>query len=503
MIQAFGLLPTGRRKCIRLSGGRAPACWRRQVARSTARLATLARASAWLEAVTEPLFELRSGPLLGTCLAAVALDAFGSTTAEVAPDSEPTRHSWVPLSGGLARAQEGVAEPGGEPSRRGSPGPSAADPRDVPGRHPLALLLDLRRQASLELLVRLAGSQRSLTGRSVHDGNLSTPSFAPGSSRRTHKPVKRPGGALTDPLAPREAIPEDRDLGRKQRRSMPAIPSDTQGSPAHHTWAAQAVRRATKAFHHALWRNALGTLPETGLEGKALAREWSAHFAGPTAPPELLAAWAKISHRGDSAGGGHRSRRATIPNPLRESSLLERKAGAPASSGNPSPSPRSRPSATGPRPADAENRQAASDRSRDPLEAHPERAFCETSVSETKALRLHKSPKEWFPDGPLAYEVASEAHHDPWVTLPGAGGTPPAGPGPPAAPMIAPPVVIEALPALLPAKSPRKPAPPVASLLAVHGARAEAALTGNDLSALAEKIKRILDDQARRHGISV
>jgi hypothetical protein len=69
--------------------------------------------------------------------------------------------------------------------------------------------------------------------------------------------------------------------------------------------------------------------------------------------------------------------------------------------------------------------------------------------------------------------------------------------------VIAPPVVVDTLPALLPAKSARRPAPPLASFLAVQEARAEAAVTVNDLSALADKIKRILDDQARRHGISV
>jgi hypothetical protein len=36
------------------------------------------------------------------------------------------------------------------------------------------------------------------------------------------------------------------------------------------------------------------------------------------------------------------------------------------------------------------------------LEAHPERALWEIPVWETKDLRPEKSPKPWFPDGPLA-----------------------------------------------------------------------------------------------------
>ena len=103
----------------------------------------------------------------------------------------------------------------------------------------------------------------------------------------------------------------------------------------------------------------------------------------------------------------------------------------------------------------------------------------------------------------MPYELLSRAEDNPWVTPSGVGGPRPARPGPPAPLAIAPPVGVERLPALLPAKSPRNPAPPVAALLAVRGAQVESPTTEDDLRALADKIKRILDDQARRHGISV
>jgi hypothetical protein len=48
------------------------------------------------------------------------------------------------------------------------------------------------------------------------------------------------------------------------------------------------------------------------------------------------------------------------------------------------------------------------------------------------------------------------------------------------------------------------PAHPVAAAIVRQGARrSEAAAEGDDLGVLAAKIKRILDQEARRHGIDV
>jgi hypothetical protein len=46
--------------------------------------------------------------------------------------------------------------------------------------------------------------------------------------------------------------------------------------------------------------------------------------------------------------------------------------------------------------------------------------------------------------------------------------------------------------------------PPVAAAIARQGARQEEATAGDDdLSVLAARIKRVLDEEARRHGIDV
>jgi hypothetical protein len=59
------------------------------------------------------------------------------------------------------------------------------------------------------------------------------------------------------------------------------------------------------------------------------------------------------------------------------------------------------------------------------------------------------------------------------------------------------------LPPLLPHQTGEMPDLPVAVTVTRQGARSEALADGEDLDALAEKIKLILDEQARRHGIDV
>jgi hypothetical protein len=68
---------------------------------------------------------------------------------------------------------------------------------------------------------------------------------------------------------------------------------------------------------------------------------------------------------------------------------------------------------------------------------------------------------------------------------------------------IAPPAAASSLPALVPAQKVREAAFPLAGIMAQLGSRGEAAAKEDDLDLLAAKLKRILDEQARRHGIDV
>ena len=59
------------------------------------------------------------------------------------------------------------------------------------------------------------------------------------------------------------------------------------------------------------------------------------------------------------------------------------------------------------------------------------------------------------------------------------------------------------LPPLIPPQMVGMPLLPIAAVTARQGARAEAEEAEEDLDVLAAKIKLILDEQARRHGIDV
>lgn len=71
------------------------------------------------------------------------------------------------------------------------------------------------------------------------------------------------------------------------------------------------------------------------------------------------------------------------------------------------------------------------------------------------------------------------------------------------APTVASASAFSSLPPLLPPSAPDVAAPAVAAALARQGALSEALSPDEDLDALADKIKLILDEQARRHGIDV
>jgi hypothetical protein len=68
---------------------------------------------------------------------------------------------------------------------------------------------------------------------------------------------------------------------------------------------------------------------------------------------------------------------------------------------------------------------------------------------------------------------------------------------------IAPPAIAERLPPLALPVEEGTPSPAVAATMAWAGAQAEAAVPDDDLDLLAAKIKRILDEEARRYGIDV
>ena len=68
---------------------------------------------------------------------------------------------------------------------------------------------------------------------------------------------------------------------------------------------------------------------------------------------------------------------------------------------------------------------------------------------------------------------------------------------------FSPPRTVPAMPPLKPPQRPFAAQPPVATAVAQQNARREAASAADGLDDLASKIKQILDEESRRHGIDV
>ena len=443
MIEVVRLLEGIRRRAP-LSGGRTPAGWRRAIA-GAVRLSALARCCAWLKVVIDTCPELRNGPLFGTALTALTSETYDAVAPRVAaaPSGAPGGPARLGLLSGRATPPGALAGSGEAPTWRRPPEPPSTGPSQSLDGRVLTRLLDLPRQATRELLGRLAGGRPVIALTSARNGDASTSSFRPG--RAT--PGRAPGRPRRQP----ERGLRGRD-GRRKQRPVTAVPGDRPDLLVH-TWASRAARRAAKTIHRAFRMDAAGSESTTMPECTALAPEWSSRVDGRSAPPELLTAWAGASLTDASSGVG-RARR-------------------PAATVGPGP--------------DAGRRGAS---------ASLQRSFAPSSAPALPADDLIGAPAANAGNGPLRPGT-------PRATPSAVKASPLDAPAPPAPLTISPPVVVERLPALIAAKPPGESAPHVASLLAVDGARDDAARTSDDLSALADKIKRILDGQARRHGINV
>jgi hypothetical protein len=122
------------------------------------------------------------------------------------------------------------------------------------------------------------------------------------------------------------------------------------------------------------------------------------------------------------------------------------------------------------------------------------------------ALRSVRLPEESFSPSGLSGRRPPEAaqeRSEPRTPEFGGSGRVPRGEDDSTFPPAVRPNVMRALPSLLAPQRAGEHPRPVAAATARHGARKEAIGAAEDLDALADAIKRILDEQARRHGIDV
>jgi len=463
MSQTHGLFRLAHPLSLALAGARAPVCWQRELARAAARLDALRRACVWIDEVVAVYPRLRDEPLLGNCLAVLAAEV--ARPAVVEPEVARRARARPTASVASAAREQRSASNRSRPTRRSGFGPSAdrltVHPR-IPYRpgesRPHNAGLDLTgvpRQAGLALLRRLVGEQA--LSHQV-DPPLGNPVMSPGVGR-PHRSLDRPQAKArrnTPSLQPMNFREQSSEPLTETRRRPRAQPRSRAHEPtASRAWRIDLARRAVHAFHHT---NLSPLTP--GEQGEALlSRQWSAPIAGPLAPQDLLIRLAGLAQHGG----------------------------------------------------------IAPPRSLDPVASHP-----------TPDVRPQSSPTAGHrSDGAIWPAPSGSKHREPLLPLeagddyralegaqhgltPGhTDGSGNIGPSMPEsvfwpADRVAPPTIIPSLPPLIPPQVVNGPAPPVATTTARQGARQEEATAADDnLDVLAAKIKRILDEEARRHGIDV
>lgn len=436
----------GRPLSLALADGRAPVCWQRELARTAARLDVLRRACAWVDEIVTVYPRLRDEPLLGNCLAVLAAEVAHPAEAE----SEVARRVREGPTGSAASAarEQRSASDRGRLTRRSAFGPSA----DLLTVHPQTPYRPGESRPhnvgpDLTGVPRQAGLAllRRLVGERAQSHQVEPPRGSPIMSPgvgRAHRRSDRPQAKV------RRDVPSLQPMNFREQSSEPPTetrrhPSTQPRSGAHEPTASRAWRigLARRAVHAFRRTNLFSLTP--GEQGEAfLARIWSAPIAGQTAPPELLTGPVRLSQPN---GGASRSDGHDITS-------------------HPSPdSQRSNP----PSPAND-----AGARTRRAINLVPLRGEDKESLSPLGEDGHHCAPE----DIPIT---------NGWIER------------------VAPPTMFPLLLPLIPPQVVGVPVPPVATATARQGAWAEAMAADDDLDVLAAKIKRILDEEARRHGIDV
>ncbi|HEV3469725.1 MAG TPA: hypothetical protein VG148_10420 [Pyrinomonadaceae bacterium] len=438
-----------------LAAGRAPACWRRETAREAARPGALRRACAWV-AESAPPVRLRAEPLFGSCLSSFAS---GDGRAADPPQAVPCS----PRPAG--------ATPDDPPQR---PAPFSCAHGDAKPAPP-----ELPERADRELLCRLAGEETRPADSAKSTRRESEVCHPEPRPRARRAAAPECGASGPRPSPPPEPPRPARDV---RPQSRPADLCDaTRSASAQSRWRDELSGRTRRVLARA------GSPPAAAdaREEKPFDGLWAQPVAaGPEAPPGLLSNLVnpprstEPAARDERVPAGRRKpvnpadseppARRTRPPLTQEGAGLassERFAAPGVGSANGAPAPRRHSHAS-----------AAAGAARAPAQADgPPHGHRRAVTPEGEYL------------GPLRGVLDTQAADDDAEGLWARGGDPPA--------------LAAQLPPLIPAPA-GWPAPGVASAAARQGARDEAA-ADEDLEALAAKIRRILEEDARRHGIDV
>lgn len=438
-----------------LAGGQAPACWRREVARRTARRDDVERGCSWIEALTRVRPRLRDKPLLGECLA--ALTGEPSRPVEPQPEERPSRRFqpvWSQPQAGVDRGRvSSGAPPEADPlSMAAHARPAQRGSAETPIRPKLLAPMQLEPRAHRTLLRRLAGeppaAERPRSSKGEGSGQRLRRRSVISDRGTASRPVDKPE---TPPLVSIDDEAQTAWLYDLAQRAGCSMHDTERGSHRTHR-----ARRHEQDVPEKPSRTQLGRGTSS-----ALAQQWSTPLpSGSRVSRGLLAHLA-------GRPGRHRRPPDTQPEAARRHTPDGQSPGLAAA-------------------ADASG-----------------------GYSQTPGGPATSSPDPWSRlAGKAVQEGGSSREVKPANARDGAF-TPDTdatdiGDGVKSSAGIAPPTVVSSLPALLPSQRVGVPSPPVASAVSERGARQEeVAQAGDDLAELAAKVKRILDEQARRHGIDV
>ncbi|MGE0883018.1 MAG: hypothetical protein AB7P14_05710 [Blastocatellales bacterium] len=440
-----------------LAGGQSPACWQRQLAKMTGRQSLLQKACSWIEPLNTVKIKLRRGPLLGSCLSELA--AGQAKLAEGLSNDIPDENDFKRRNSGSPDQKK--TKPAAAPSVRRQDGghgnhlhsaalePSLSEARpdkkiDRSFSQTAIKLAGLPDRVSTAFLNRFACPPSP--------GDQSQPNL---SAVKPHRQFEtgETGFQVRSVIHNKRA--DDKSGGSSQRpfaamqsaaktvRANVPSPGFVERSDSSGTFRRildQIALRAERKIHLSLGR------ANGELHGQLL-QNWSLPIAAPQISDDALRHWASFPQLKDRPG--------------------------------------TRPINSGKTPAKSENDLAKNTFGNS---ARTEKsAFHQPSTDSPYEVLSGKGVEFWPQslrartpfNGPSAEAAAGEL-------------------SPNSSPAIAP-----ELPPMLPPPEVGVPILPLATSSVQRGAQEEALAMPEDLDALAAKIKFILDEQARRHGIDV
>lgn len=457
-----------------LAAGQAPAAFAHVIERRAARVQTLRRVSGWVAVVSEQHFCLNAEPLFGRCLAGLlsqpdppadAPTETGrsqgrGTSSALSAGRQPSIASGPVASLGLASDARTVGQPSrstqplrwegraqAERSARDAAAPHSAWRANLPDSRPIQAVLELPARAAPALLRSLVSEAAIVGVQPLHTVVLE--------SRGTGQPQVAAARQRDDWGS--AAADAARLLGTPQVQSFQLHPATA--------LSATMARLAAQPFQPVATQATAGAAPLT--LSALMAEQLALPINGPQVPREFLLRLAN----GQFQPGGIEADY-TAPRITEE----------PGQSGDrvaTNTAPRRRNSTAGLRAEPglrADRGGNGVTRSSAPTERLASGHYQRTPQESRLPQSAHEAQAPW------ASEM-SEPLVQPNETT-------------------APPAMASQLPPLLPPQQPGVPALPLAAAGARQGAWIEA-MEELDLDALADNIKRILDEQARRHGIDV